>query len=445
MPWTVKDVDKHKKGLTSSQKKKWVSIANSVLRDCQKKGGSDCEGKAIRVANSNFERDGKMSKKIPIGALCLAGVDSQAICLEDGENKKPKLNMLAYSGKTIKGHWWWGDLTLDCKGVRLAAKTFPILESHDPDLKIAFSRDPIIGDDGIRINSEKTSFVSTEESEKFRKISAEGFPYQSSVRARPLKIERIEEGEKAEVNGFSVKGPHTIFRDWEMSEASVCVFGWDNKTSASAFSKEEVELELEYIIKKKADDDPELNYNKEGGEKIMDLKELMEKHPELVKQIEEDAVKEAEAKFNKEREGFQNQITEMKTNMEKQDERILEFEKRETIRTEKELQVEADRIWDAKLAESDIRPELYPKVRKHVKFSKFTKDGIFNKEDFSKAVDDEIKDWVDRGATQTVLGQGSKTREETSLTKEQEQAKKEEEEALARLQKRAGRETKDKE
>ena len=54
MPWTVGDVDGHKKGLTPSQKRKWVKIANGVLADCEKSGGKDCEGKAIRVANSKF-------------------------------------------------------------------------------------------------------------------------------------------------------------------------------------------------------------------------------------------------------------------------------------------------------------------------------------------------------------------------------------------------------
>ena len=52
MPWSVGDVDKHKKGLTNKDKKKWVSIANSVLESCKSSGGSDCEGKAIRIANS---------------------------------------------------------------------------------------------------------------------------------------------------------------------------------------------------------------------------------------------------------------------------------------------------------------------------------------------------------------------------------------------------------
>ena len=53
MPWTVEDVDKHKKGLSDKKKKQWVRIANAVLAKCVKDGGTDeeCAPKAIRQAN----------------------------------------------------------------------------------------------------------------------------------------------------------------------------------------------------------------------------------------------------------------------------------------------------------------------------------------------------------------------------------------------------------
>jgi hypothetical protein len=53
MPWTVADVDSHKKGLSDKQKKQWVRIANSVLASCIKKGGSEesCAASAIKQAS----------------------------------------------------------------------------------------------------------------------------------------------------------------------------------------------------------------------------------------------------------------------------------------------------------------------------------------------------------------------------------------------------------
>src|SRR5512135_634699 len=53
MPWTVGDVDKHKKGLTAKQKRQWVAVANGVLRKCMADGGTEatCAASAIRQAN----------------------------------------------------------------------------------------------------------------------------------------------------------------------------------------------------------------------------------------------------------------------------------------------------------------------------------------------------------------------------------------------------------
>ena len=53
MPWGIDDVDRHKKGLTEKQKRQWVRIANSVLKRCMEKGGSEeeCAASAIRQAN----------------------------------------------------------------------------------------------------------------------------------------------------------------------------------------------------------------------------------------------------------------------------------------------------------------------------------------------------------------------------------------------------------
>lgn len=45
MPWTKDDVDRHKKGLSDSQKSMWVRVANKSLRS------GDDEGTAIKKAS----------------------------------------------------------------------------------------------------------------------------------------------------------------------------------------------------------------------------------------------------------------------------------------------------------------------------------------------------------------------------------------------------------
>jgi len=53
MPYTLKDVDKHNKGLSKKQKAQWVAVANSVLDKCIKNGDdeSTCAASAIKQAN----------------------------------------------------------------------------------------------------------------------------------------------------------------------------------------------------------------------------------------------------------------------------------------------------------------------------------------------------------------------------------------------------------
>jgi hypothetical protein len=60
MPWTVDDVDDHREGLTEAQKEKWVEVANSARAECIEDGGSEseCDARAVRVANSEFEDKG---------------------------------------------------------------------------------------------------------------------------------------------------------------------------------------------------------------------------------------------------------------------------------------------------------------------------------------------------------------------------------------------------
>jgi len=52
MPWESSDAKKHIKGLNSSQSAAWAKIANSVLAKCKASGGTNCDAKAIRIANS---------------------------------------------------------------------------------------------------------------------------------------------------------------------------------------------------------------------------------------------------------------------------------------------------------------------------------------------------------------------------------------------------------
>jgi len=178
--------------------------------------------------------------EVPISALLLNSKDKRSVSIDEQDH----LDMVIYSGGTIKDHYYWDNLAIDLEGMSFPKKKYPILQSHDVSQKIAYTGKPSVNGN-LTIDSESTVFVDTPASTEFRRLSKEGFPYESSMYARPTVIERIEEGAAVEVNGMTVKGPATVWRKSIFKEASICVFGFDPQTSATAFSKDILELAVD--------------------------------------------------------------------------------------------------------------------------------------------------------------------------------------------------------
>ena len=343
--------------------------------------------------------------KIPRGAMRFVDnlCDASIFSAEGDEDNK--LNMTIYSGGVIKNHWYWDDLAIDLSGLSMNSKTLPILEDHDTSKKIAFSKEVLIdNENGVRVNSDKTVFLDTEESREFQKNSKTGFPYQASISVSPSQIQRLAEKEETEVNGFTMKGPGTVFRKARMNEGSVCVFGWDNKTQSSAFSKEEVDVDIDVIgastegaETSEEETKLELKDNNKGTtEEIpMTREELAKDNPELLASIEKSVTDSVTAALEAKHSG---EKTELVAQVKTGDEKTLKLEKRELLRTEDENKLKAKVIVSEHLSKSDVPLHLYVKVHNMFNVNDFTEeddDGfkILNESKFTEAVVKEIPDW----------------------------------------------------
>jgi len=347
---------------------------------------------------------------VPNGALRLVAEGCHAFA-DVGDNDEKSLNMTVYSGGVIKGHYWWGDLAIDLTGIKFDRSKYPVLENHRTDKKIGFSKKPLVTDK-LELNPKTTKFVNTEASREFQQTSSDGFPYQASMYAIPSVIERVSDGEKVKVNGFTFKGPGTVWRKCLYQEASVCVFGWDTKTKSEAFSKEKVEVEYEEIGKEVVGGGTEqqLDNNnlesKEVKEMPLTLEKLTTEAPDLLKKIQDDALAAAETKFQAERDGFQTTIDGLTTDNAGMTDRVSKLEKADAKREDQEQKLRAEAIWQAQLAASDLPLKRHKKVREHVKFKGYLDaDGKLDKVKFAEAVAAEIKDWeVDETASDDVIG-----------------------------------------
>jgi cell division protein FtsB len=436
MPWSASDAKKHKKGLNKQQAQKWATIANSVLEQCLKNGGKQkaCESKAIKVANSKVgnnnqseeEVSGVKTKKlkIPKKALCFSeDVDIQLSEADEDGNRY--FSMKAYSGKPIKDYLYWGDLVIDVAGVKCTQKRIPILEQHRIDQKIGVSNTPPSFDKN-QINFEKIKVLKNDAATEFAQNLDEGFPYQASISIRPIKIEELAEGAKAEVNGYKIKGPAQILRESVLREASVCVFGADPNTSVASLSDETEEFEVELTEKEEEDFDDNIE---ETGGKSMTLKELKEKFPELFKQIQDDAtnaLSEENKTLKEENTNLKQKVDDLEkekkdlTEKDKENEkRIAKLEAAEEIRKQKDMAAEAASIVDVKLAASDIPERLYHRIKKQIDFNEYVKEDALDVENFSAFVDEEVKAWADELSAEftqkkkkTVLGLSDSTHHE---------------------------------
>jgi hypothetical protein len=400
VPWVATDAKKHKKGLTPAQAAKWAKIANGVLKQCKASGGKDCEGKAIRIANSKFDDGGNRMKEqsLPKGALRLNGGGEVQLQFGEGEAAtKPKLRMVGYSGNVIKDHWYWGNLGIQLSGMKFSKSRYPLLQDHRTDVRLAHMGTPEIKEGKLFAPEDDVVFLENGDAQKFLEESAKGFPFEASIYAKPRKIVRLSEDEEHLCNGFVVKGPGAVWLESEFREMSVCVFGADSNTSAAAFSEDlepctfaEVDI---------AGNSPTQTTMKEV--KRMDKEQLKKEHPDLYAEI----VAEGKAQFTAPQPD--PEIKTLKEDFVKLSEENKALKKENDVRREKELKLEADSIFTQKLSASEVPERLHEKVKGMVDYNKFVKDQALDTKAFGEAVDAEIKDWIDRGIkkSEVVLGE----------------------------------------
>jgi len=375
----------------------------------------------------------KHSESIQIDPNALHIMDPLDCGFEFAEAKEgvPRtFRMVGYSGKVIKGHWWWGNLAIDLEGIRFSKPKFPILRDHDTNREMAFSKKPqVSNEEGLVFTEKEVTFLETDEAADFLSNSKAGFPYQASISGRPSVVEQIEEGESVTVNGHTLKGPGTVWRKTEFKECSICVFGYDDQTTAQAFSSsgQHVNIEVESI---RSGHNQQIDNMEVSNMDLIKLKEESPKEYEsLMAQVAEAnkaettkaievALSDAAGEFKTQLDEKDSQITSLITEKDGLSEslsdverRCLSLEKKDALREESDIEAQVASIWATALAKSGLPAWLYPKVEKQVTRNKFMADGVFDKTAFVEAVNTEIADWETKSGQEEVEGFGITVRD----------------------------------
>ncbi len=337
-------------------------------------------------------------KKAPKSAMMF--VSPGSFGFSEGADEGKRFEMTSYSGGVIENHWYWGNLAIDLQGLKFEKDEYPTLIDHDTNRKLGVSGKPII-EEGLRfLEGDNFRFVDTEDSQEFKKLALQGWPYQASIYALPTKVKRLEEGEETEVNGYKLKGPNaTVWLEAVYMESSVTTFGYDRNTKVGMFSGDAENLDVEF------EEEDFIEPATREVEKV-DLNQFKVENPDLFIQLQSEVEQSVKDKFSADIAGLTEKLR-------VQGEQLLRFEKTEAIRRENELALAAKSLWAEKLSQSEIAERLHVKVARQVSHEKFVKDGELDVEAFGAAIDAEIKDWESLGVSQSVLGMGTSTRSDS--------------------------------
>ncbi len=149
----------------------------------------------------------------------------------NGKPKLPRFEGLAYTGAPMKPEFWWHPVIIDLDGVKIPSQHRPVLRQHDHQQIVGHTDKIDVDKKGIHvagpISGEK------QHADKVTVPASNGFQWQMSVGANPVRTEFLEAGESATVNGREVTGPMTISRETEIGEISFVPLGADGDTSAT--------------------------------------------------------------------------------------------------------------------------------------------------------------------------------------------------------------------
>lgn len=226
---------------------------------------------------------------------------------QTGDDGKPRLGTFtgnAYTGAPMTPGGWWGLIVIDLAGVKVPNQHRPVLRQHDHEQIVGHTTEVKVGADGITIAG-----VFSGQAEHVAKVTEpakNGFQWQLSVGANPVRTEYLESGEETEVNGRTVHGPLTISRETELGEISFVPLGADGDTSADvSASKGRGSVNTKALLKfaKAQGVKAAAKYSDEDIDKMSDddakaaLKQCMKADDDEGKKKDEDDDKKTEARI----------------------------------------------------------------------------------------------------------------------------------------------------
>lgn len=140
---------------------------------------------------------------------------------------------VAYSGGVITDHGYFSRVAFDLSTLSFDTPA-PLLLEHDRDDTIGVINQASIGAT-LAIGGQVFTGIDENAASVAAKADA-GFPWQMSVGIFPGITEEVPAGQALQINGQTLTGPLTVFRNARVREVSFCAVAADSSTSATVFN-----------------------------------------------------------------------------------------------------------------------------------------------------------------------------------------------------------------
>ena len=221
--------------------------ASQRYRVCESKWDKRKQKKAedMEPENAIADKPDNWELKVPHAARVLTCAPSALRLTEKNEGAVRRMRIEANSGEPID-HWFWGKFIMDMTGMRPRGEQLWALREHD--IKKPVGVLTRVGIEETRKLVAEGYFVDTPDAKEVQKLHDEGCPFEASIYFDPMRIEQLEKGAEVEVNGLRFAGPGMVMREWQLNEASFCVFGADKHTKAMALNEEGETVEVNVTV-----------------------------------------------------------------------------------------------------------------------------------------------------------------------------------------------------
>lgn len=144
--------------------------------------------------------------------------------------KSAPLKIKARGGAPIS-HPYWGMIAHDMKGMRLNGGRVAVDYAHDPKEMIGYLNHFDISSGDLNASGALVPYKDSDRATEVIHKSKAGIPYEASIYfGGDLLMEKVADGDCAEVNGQTFIGPGTILRQWQLRGVAVCPYGADSNT-----------------------------------------------------------------------------------------------------------------------------------------------------------------------------------------------------------------------